>query len=520
MQTVNRRIDQLAREIAELRGTVDRMPRLSGGVFAGVRGDNADGNYVDRDGRVNPLGKQEAVVHQFRLGVDSRLVGDSDATAALTSGNYLNFLGGNFAQLSPRPQGLNFAPVTGHFSNSFDSASGADTYLDRLEIRTPFQGLGRGSMLTIGRFNQRISRLTLWRPDVDSYFNVPWEDGGYYRLDGARVNTALGSLSLEAFGGRTKSVRGTTGISYNSPLAGTGLEPTGTQVFPFSAKPNGQPELGQMTVNQLAGISLGLGLRQLEGGHLRLSALELAGSGGAGFNGVHALGADVSLRLSDRLSVMGDRGKTITHTGRTDTVNPRFNNAFNAAVRYDAGSLNLSAGYRYVDPHFYAPGYWGRIGAWLNPTNIAGPSVRAAWDISPRFAINVGGELFSAARDRGMSGGLSENDTITRALVGIRWNLSQSLETTIDWEGVYWQLEGAHSNLGGRPSLITPGGFRLHPTEHYITLGTGYSLTNTAKLRLLYQFGMYDGHGFLLNAPGVGPRNTFNIFTGQVAVKF
>jgi hypothetical protein len=230
--------------------------------------------------------------------------------------------------------------------------------------------------------------------------------------------------------------------------------------------------------------------------------------------------------LTQRLSLFGDWGKTITHTGGTDTVNPQFNNAFNAAVKYDAGSLNLSAGYRYVDPQFYAPGYWGRIGNWLNPTNIAGPTVRAAWDITPRFAINVGGEMFSAARDRAMRGGLSDNDTITRALVGIRWNLSTSLETTLDWEGVYWELDGAHGVPGGgAPGFITPdtsGGnrFRLHPTEHYFTLGTGYSLTGNMKLRLMYQIGTYDGHGMLLNTPGLGPRNTFNVFTGQVAVKF
>lgn len=26
-------------------------------------------------------------------------------------------------------------------------------------------------------------------------------------------------------------------------------------------------------------------------------------------------------------------------------------------------------GYRYVGPHFVAPGYWGKVGAWTNPTN-------------------------------------------------------------------------------------------------------------------------------------------------------
>lgn len=274
--------------------------------------------------------------------------------------------------------------------------------------------------------------------------------------------------------------------------------------------------MGTKAPSQLAGVSVGLGVRQLEGGHVRLSALELAGS-----RGMQSLGADVRLRLTDRLSLLGDWGKTIAHNGPADAANPQFNSAYNAAVRYDAGSLNLTAGYRFVDPDFYAPAYWGRIGGWLNPTNIAGPSVRAAWDITPRFAINVGGEMFSAARDRVTRGGLGENDTITRALVGIRWNLSRSLETTFDWEGVYWDLEGANSLTGGMaPSLLISGAGRSNSTEQYFTLGTGYRVTNNARLRFLYQIGTYDGKGLLLNGSGFGARNTFNLFTGQVAVRF
>jgi hypothetical protein len=239
--------------------------------------------------------------------------------------------------------------------------------------------------------------------------------------------------------------------------------------------------------------------------------MELAGIDGAAGNAAHALGADINLRLTGRVSLFGDWGKTIPHAGLVEAATGQFTSAFNAGVAYDAGSLNLTAGYRHVDPYYFAPSYWGRIGAWLNPTNIAGPTVRAAWDISPRFAINVGGEMFSAARDRGVRGGLGENDTITRALVGIRWNLSRSLETTLDWEGVYWELQS-----GVSPSLSG----RVHPTEQYITLGTGYSFANNAKLRFLYQMGAYDGKGLLLSAPSFGSRSTFNLFTGQVAVKF
>jgi len=527
MRAVQSRLDQLARELAELKARIDRMPVISGNAFLGFRGDIFNGDYVDHDGRVNPLGtEQQAVVNLFRLGVDANVTGGAQVSAGITSGNYKNYIGGNLGQISPRPQGINITPVTGHFSNSLTSRVNGDTYLDTLEIRAPFNGIGRDSNLTVGRFAQRLGRLTLWRPDVDTYFNVPWLDDGNYRIDGARLRTNFGSLGVEAFGGQFKSVTGANGMAWNSPLAGTATDPGGTRIFEFNAKPINQPTLGQMTVDEIVGVSAGLGFNLLKGGHVRLTALETEGTGGSGFTGVEVLGADLDLRLSDRFNFTGDWGKTITHTGRTKTVWPHFNNAFNAALGFGVGALNITAGYRYVDPHFYSPGYWGRIGNWLNPTNIQGPTGRVAWNMG-NLALNFGGDFFQAARDRGDRGGLNADDKIVRALAGVRWNLSKSFQVNADWEGVYWTIEGAHSvtPAGGVPSLTTPatvGGskFIVHPTEHYITLGTGYNLTANTMIRLNYQIGAFDGHNLLAGAPGVGPRYTYNVVTGQVAVRF
>jgi hypothetical protein len=527
MRAVQARLDQLAREIAAIRDELAKMPKFNGNAFLGVRGDIFNGNYVDKDGRVNPLGmEQQAVVHAFRLGVDANVAGGASVSAGLTTGNYKNYLGGNIAKITPRPQGLNFPGITiPHNSNSLSSAVQGDTYLDTLEIRAPFTGIGRGSNLTVGRIPARLGRLVLWRPDVDTYFNVPWLDDGNYRIDGARLSTNFGSVNVEAFGGQFKSVMGANGQAWNSPLAGTALDPLGTRIFEFDAKPTGQPTLGQMIVDEVIGVSAGIGIRQFGGGHVRFSVLDTEGrhteGGFTPFTGVHVLGADMELRLSDRLNLTGDWGKTIAHTGRDNPMPgaTHFNNAFNAALGFGIGALNISAGYRYIDPNFYAPGYWGRIGNWINPTNVQGPTARVNWDMGS-LALNFGADFFQAARDRGAEGGMNSDDQIVRALFGIRWNLSKSFQISADWEGVYWTLEGAHSEAGPTPSLTTGPGFLVHPTEHYITLGTGYNLTSNTMLRLLWQTGAFDGHGALMNAPGLGPRNTFNVVTGAVAVRF
>jgi hypothetical protein len=522
MRAVQARVDQLAREVAAIREELNRMPKISGNAFLGIRGDVFDGDYVDHDGRVNPLGtEQQAITHAFRLGVDANVTGGAQLTAGLSSGNYKDFIGGNIAQISPRPQGINITPVSGHFSDSLSTRINSDTYLDTLELRAPFSGIGRNSALTIGRFAHRMGRLVMWRPDVDTYFNLPWLDDGNYRIDGARLRTNFGSLGVEAFGGAFKSVQGANGMAWNSPLAGTAIDPGGTRIFEYSAKPINQPTLGQMTVDEVVGLSADLNFNLLGGGHIRLSALDTEGTGGSGFTGVHVLGAELELRFSDRFNLTGDWAKSITHNGTSQTVFPHFNQGFNAAFGLDMGAMNLSAGYRKIPPHFYTPGYWGRIGNWLNPTNIQGPTGRFSWDMGG-LDLNLGVDWFRAARNRADRGGMGEDDEIVRALAGIRWELSRSFSLTADWEGVYWTLKGAHSVTppSGAPSLTTPASLLVHPTEHYITLGTGYNLTANTLIRLMYQIGAYDGHNLLMGAPGVGPKYNFNVVTGQVAVRF
>ena len=270
-----------------------------------------------------------------------------------------------------------------------------------------------------------------------------------------------------------------------------------------------------MTVDQAFGLSAGFGFNLLDrAGHLRLTALGLNNTGatpsGAGFNNVLVLGADGDIRIADCLGLTLDWAKSITGNGRFRTANPYQNNAFNATLGYGSGGMNITAGYRYIDPMFYSPGYWGRIGNWLNPTNIQGPTFRAAYDFTPNFGVNVGGDFFSAARNR-FPGGLNTSEDVDRALLGVRWGLSKGFNITADYEGVFWSL----NNTRG-----AGGAGQFHPTEQYITLGTGYNLTSSTLLKLSYQIGDYDGHRALsAGAPGNVHYN-FNTFTGQVAVKF
>src|SRR5258708_995907 len=162
---INRRLDALAKDIADVKEQIAKMPKIYGSVFAGYRSDIANEQYVDKDGRVNPLGHSQAFVHLFELGVKANIAGGGILDSAIHVDNYSNYLGGNFALISP-------TGLTGP-SPSISSSGPSDVRLDKLALTTPFVSFGRGSKLILGRYHKRISHFTFWKPDVDTYFDVP-----------------------------------------------------------------------------------------------------------------------------------------------------------------------------------------------------------------------------------------------------------------------------------------------------------------------------------------------------------
>jgi len=502
INALNAKLDKVAKDVADLKAEVAKMPKVSGTVFAGVRVDRAVSPFVDKDGRdsVDDMKNSAMMVHAFKLGVTAKS-GESTIKAGLVADNYKNYLGGSFAQIG-----------------SLDTNPRGDVWIDELTVQAPFDGVGREGQLTLGRQGVNLTPLTLWKPDVDTYFKNPIVDDGMFRMDGFVLGTKLGSLGLTAFAGSFKTVIGTqsTGGVYNSPLAGV----SGPAVF--GSKPVGQAVQGPMVVDQLGGIRLALPLKVGEGSHIAVTGYEATGSGSyydyasspyysSNFTNVAVLGADTKLNLSETVNLTGEWSKTMTGTGRSlASVTTGQNNAFTGALGWATGALNVTAGYKYVDPMFYAPGYWGRIGNWLNPTNVQGPTVRVSYDLAPALSLNAGGDFYKAARNMASVGSLGKDDQIDRVLVGVRWDISPSFQTTVDWEGVYWKLQSGSRDSYGK----------VHPVEHYITLGTGYELNDTTKIKLGYQIGSFNGKNFLSGGGMSGYSYNYNTFTTQVSVKF
>jgi len=502
VNAVKAKLDKLAKDVAEIKAKMDKMPHVSGIGFMGVRADRAKTAYVDIDGRPSNTGgmkltNQPVIVRAFALEIQAKLGGDATAKVSLVNDNYKSYLD-DMMGVVPGGSPVNLWPTN-------------DTYLNLAVVSAPFTGVGRDGKVEMGRMAFNVPPLTLWKPTIDSYFSNPIVDDSKYRMDGVNLCTKFGSLGVQVFGGQTMSVNDTYGYAYMTPYAGV----SDPAIFSGGVKPIGQVYVGQEPMDSLAGVRVTLPLRVSEGGQFGVTAL-----GGwvtdpyykGDFSNVQVLGADANLKFGEKTTVAAEYSKSVTGTGRFNQIGVHQNNAATGTIGYAVGGLNLSAGYKYIDPMFYAPGFWGKIGNWVNPTNVKGPVLRATYDFSPAFGLTVGGDMYTAARNQAGNGGIGKDDEINRVLVGCRWDVSKSFQTTVDWEGVYWKLQGPHSAFSSFPGSV-------HPVESYVTFGTGYHLTDNTLLKLGYQIGSLDGKLFT-GGGASGTKYNYNAFTSQVAIKF
>jgi len=500
VKAINRKLEALTKDVATLKKTVDAMPKIGGQLYFGTRVDRASSPYVDIDGRghTNDLTNSAAMVQEFNLTIDAKVPGGGNVSAILTTGNYKNYLGSNLATLD----------VFGTNPNA-----GSDTYIKKLEFSGAVGGPGRDSKLTIGRLGLELGAYTLSKVRPDTYFANPFDTDKFY-ADGFKVDTKFGSVDTSIYAVKFDTVRGTDGKVVNSPIAGAyPITGEGGTLVPPAGKPIGLAVPGEaIIVDQLGGVSLGLNLKEglgLKGGTLKFNAYGATGQGmETGATSLVVLSSELGLAINDALSFKGDWSKSNIGGSRFASNNASQNNAFAGVFDYNSGKIVASAGYKYIDPYFYAPGYWGKIGNWTNPTNVKGPVLDLAYQFAPHFGMSIGGGFWTPARNLG---GVDIDGTeLWQGKAGVKWDISKSLSTTLDWEGVFYNIPVSIFDVEGSG--------KVHPTEHYITLGAGYKLTSATKLGLAYQIGSFNGRG-ALSSGGLNSYN-YNAFTGSVAVKF
>jgi len=456
---------------------------------------------------------------------------------------------GNMLGLNPTadiPGGQRVGPFpnqSGTITGAPFSEGNTSVYFQDFAVSFDTSILNQGFSAELGRTGYSVDPYIFQRPDSTPYFQNDRWDNGKWMFDGGIFGFHFGGAKFDVFAGRQSNRRDTQNIDLQPMIAGA----VGHQYTVGGARPIGLPNnnpnqgpLSGVPIDQHLGLNLNVPLGQ--NGKLDLAYIWLESNTGIDAAGLLTDNATPGLpaggpRVANRVNVFGgdlkwnfgsivfDGGYSQSNVmnGKANVVN-RDNYAWHAQAAYDTSRWGAQIGYREIRPQFGAPGDWGRIGLWWNPTDIRGPSASVHLNLTDQLKLTAMGEWYSgtgrnivlpASFGGGTSTGLNTDDHITRftAELGYRlndaWNLSLGLEA-VDWD------------LKSRPGIGFVGG---KPRERWYNIGLGYNLSDMAKLSFLYQYSDYNSNGIAGFSPfgngAVGnEKATGSLLTTQLTVKF
>jgi len=549
--------------------------RYQDGTYAPFLDKN--GVYQGGTGFNDRLLASSDVYHDILLHIRGRIADTATANVDLDFGNYLSQVGntaafpgypaaGNANSLRPGSLG-----TQGDTAQQFQYANVYKAYLDAAVKLGP---LG-GAELLVGRFGNQYTKYTLRQADADIYTNLTQTDSGDIITDGAATNLKLGPVGLNLFAGKMSGVQfsepygGSIGTAFTPGTPGTPDQLTGNPANPiipgtpfrpdaFANTQIGSRPGGLIAANHAATLQEGVG------GHATIGTPEAArlgvtieqfglgnglftgpidgitdpnrstqspfrGQGNAQYNRLTVYGLDFNGALPFGVPGVKKGGILLdgSYTESAHAFNQQFNNV-GSGFRYSSydgqaaialGGLQLKGGYQYVGPEFSAPGYWGKAGAWTNPTNVRGPVVSAKYAFTPKLTLNADAQFYKAAYGSNSNGTpinspLQQNDHLNRYQVGLGYGLSSSYGVDLGLEDVQYDLR----NQNG--TLLKDG----RPEETYVNIGVGHSISNNASIKLLYQIVHYDdkGTGFDTTAiaNGNNGREDGSVAIGQFQLKF
>ncbi len=371
----------------------------------------------------------------------------------------------------------------------------------------------------VGRVQYRISPYIFQRPDTTPYFKNERWDNRLWTFDGGILGFDIGGAKLDILGGRTSSFRDSNGNLVQSMF--TGRDSVG--FIPGGDRPRGfQSNL--VMVDQFLGANLKVPLSsrgKLNLAYLWLDSNDVVTTGTTVaprlINGTAVYGGDVKFNFGD-LGVMGSYSKSDTHYSG-HSVNSTDDAAWTVGFNYmKEKKWELGAGYRRIDPLFSAPGDWGRIGIWWNPTDIKGFQAHAAYNFTPKFWIgaNAGWYTGTETTDRFGDVGLSNDDKLNHYRLDLGFQLCDKAMLKLGWEQVQWDLADRGNFIGGKPR------------EQWYNVGLDWDLGNRAKFSFLWQISDYNSHGVSGFSPFPGgsdalvngTRATGGLITTQITIKF
>jgi hypothetical protein len=192
------------------------------------------------------------------------------------------------------------------------------------------------------------------------------------------------------------------------------------------------------------------------------------------------------------------------------------------------GPVALKGGYKYIGPNYSAPGYWGNVGSWSNPTNVEGGVASAKIKFARTTGINLGFADYKGAYSTTKSGLLYETpllhgDELTQYTAGTGVPLGHRDVINVGYEYDDFNLKAnqlGFNNGTFESSGIDPG----HPNQSFLTLGLNHTINPNAVFKLTYQYFTYNDNntGFVFfNMNGDYSNNSQgSTVVGQFSLKF
>jgi predicted porin len=492
-------VDTLKRDFASLRARVEALEgkeekfKMSGDLTFGVYAAHSiDGNDVYTLNRTR-LGsgkflEEIAVPHELGLTFSGQINDEVTGSATFILGNYLPYVGG-----SGKSAATSFtAPY---------AISNTDIVIWEAFVKAPIDIFGAKVNLTVGRYPAKITPFTLQRIKPDYYLNFPRYGDGAFRVDGGAIDLNFDTFRLNLWAAQVnqQSNNGVFNVlrfqNHNSTTSAPMEQMAGARLE-FDAIRGENTNLTIGATYYAAGIGSG---RSFQFGTLTTT------TPAANIDRADVFGADIKAKFAG-FNIGVEYAQSDFLRG-TDRVLSKDNWALDASLGYNfSENLGLVAGYREVRPYFAAPGAWGRVGYLYNPSDLRGFYAGVNYTASEDLKINLTGAFLEGTGR--VANGYRTNDELIQVLAGVDYRLSERFTVSLNYEGVFWNLQGSG---GGRK-----------PVWNYFTLGVGYNLGENTALNVLYQILDTDGKGTpapFSGGPATG-KNSGAVAATTLSVKF
>lgn len=505
-------VEALKKDTSDLQKRVDAIEKamervkIGGTVDFVVRGTQMidHKSAIDKNGvptQKKSLMDNIDVLHEIGLNIKGKLSDTTTADATIVVGNWLDYLGSP----SVYPASYNNSPAT-------------DIVVWKAAVNTPVSVFGKSVDLTVGRYENSINPLLMSKPVVDWYTNIDRYSNGQYSMDGAKVDTNWGPVSLNLWAGKNNTV-GSNLTANNLTMAAASTLPVNGQSIRDAYDP-------MLIVTQSAGANLGVQINENIGlklhyaqmGYDKLANGAVLGMNTGVTNRLGVYGADMNWdNLLPGLGMYANYGQSDLMNNDDYMMNSK-NYAVLAGLGYSINDkVYVSAGYREVAPFYVTPGYWGRIGSWINPTGIKGVDGKLTWNMN-KVDLTVNGGYYEGIRtsEKGVSSPFTPADKVGHIDANLAWKATDNATIGVEYEAVMWDLKH-YTNYEG---------VRTRPYENYVTVYSNVALAENTSLKLMYQYVDVNSKGNKYFEPGLSDGSVLGriqkagVAVAQLSVKF